>query len=578
MLEDGLTVEEVDALTGPLIGRPRSATFRTFDVVGLDTYMHVARNLYETLPDDPERERFKVPDILEQLAARGRLGEKTGEGFYRRVRAKGGSTIEALDTRTLEYVPLRTPTVVPAPRAAKQADVGKRIRALALGGGRAGDFLWKITSATISYAAGRIPEIADDVVSVDNAMKWGFGHQLGPFETWDALGVGAAAERLRAEGRAVPPVVESLLASGAKSFYRRRSGRSYHFAPETRAYVRTPEPEGVISLRALHERKQVVRGNASASLLDLGDGVACLEFHSKMNTIDADVLEMLEAALEETARGFSGLVIANEGENFSVGANLVEVLTAARAGRWDDIDRAVRRLQQATLRLRRFEKPVVAAPHQRAIGGGCEIVLHADAVHAAAELYMGFVELGVGLVPAGGGCKEMVVRAADGAGTDSDTELFPRVRRAFELIATARVSGSATEARELGLLRDHDHISLNADQRILQAKQDVLAVAREGYTPPPARTEVPVLGTPGYASLRMGLHQMLRAGYITEYDNVVASRLAFVLTGGAYPGARRIPEEALLDLEREAFLGLAGEAKTQERMEYMLREGKPLRN
>jgi 3-hydroxyacyl-CoA dehydrogenase len=572
-LQAGLSVEEVDLATGPILGRPRSATFRTFDLIGIDTYVHVARNLYESLPDDPEREVFRVPALLETLAERRWLGDKTGQGFYRRARGK----TEFLDPATLEYRPPENPKLAVLEKARSVDDLAARTRKLVFGSDRIGAFLWEVVGSTLAYAAAKIPEISDDCTSVDNAIKWGFGHELGPFETWDALGVARAVERLRREKRKVPPLVESLLASGGKSFYRRRGGRTYSFAPSVRSFVREPEPEGVISLRALKERKKVVESNPSASLIDLGDGVACLEFHSKLNTIDADTVELIHAAVDRVAREFVGLVVANEGENFSAGANLVAVLEAARAERWDAIEAAVRRFQDANMRLRYSDKPVVAAPHQRALGGGCEIALHCDQIHAAAELYMGFVEVGVGLVPAGGGCKEMVRAAAD-ACAGSALQLDERTRDAFERIATARVSGSALEAREMGFLRPQDHITLNADRRIHHAKADVLALAREAYAPGAPRQDIVVLGEPALASLKLTLHMMERAGYITEYERVVGTRLATVLAGGKFLGVSRVSEQYLLDLEREAFLSLAGEPKTQERMEYMLREGKPLRN
>ena len=578
MAEDGLTVEEADLLTGPVLGRPKSASFRTLDVVGLDTFINVAMNLFHGLVDDSEREIFRLPDFIASMTQKRWLGDKTGQGFYKRVRSNRGTEIQYLDYNALEYRASQAPAFPVLEKLKKIPTLEKRIRRLVSGTDRGGRFLWKVISSTLCYAAARIPEISDDIVSIDNAMKWGFGHQLGPFETWDALGVKSVADRIKQEGRAVPSLVDALLAGGNKSFYKRRSGIRYHFLPSQSKYVKEAERPGIIVLASLKDRKKVIRENPGASLIDIGDGVACLEFHTKMNSIDASVLQMMPEAIEEVSHNYLGLVIANEGESFSVGANLYEVLAAARAGQWDAIAQALRSFQDANMRLRYSEKPVVAAPHQRALGGGCEIIIHCDRIHAAAELYTGFVEVGVGLIPGAGGCKEMVLRAAEGAGSISDMGLFPRIRTVFELIAMAKVSSCALEARRFGILRERDHYTLNQDQRIQHAKNDVLSLVREGYRPPVPRADIPVLGQPGLASLKLGLHMMERAGYITEYEKVVGTQLAAVLTGGAFLGVRKVSEQYLLDLEREAFLSLCGQPKTQERMEYMLREGKPLRN
>jgi 3-hydroxyacyl-CoA dehydrogenase len=578
MLEEGLTIEEVDLLTGPILGRPKSATCRTFDVIGLDTFAHVARNLYETLADDSQREVFSLPPFVASMLQNNWLGDKTGQGFYKRLHSRSGSEIQHLDYTTLEYRPLQRPVFPELEKASRIKDSSKKLRSLVSGTGRSGRFLWKVLSSTICYAASKVPEIADDIVSIDRAMKWGFLHQMGPFETWDALGVKTVAGRLQQEGNRIPPLVETLLSAGGGSFYKQRTGRSYFFAPAQKSYVKETDRPGCIILRSLKGRKNVVLENPGASLINLGDGVACLEFHTKMNSITADVIQMMNQSLEAVAANFEGMAIANEGENFSVGANLVEVLGAARAGKWDAIDRAIRAFQNVNMRLRYSEKPVVVAPHNMALGGGCEIALHGDQIHASAELYMGFVEVGVGLIPGAGGCKEMVLRAAEEAGSASDMALTPRVRKVFELIALAKVSTSALEARHFGLLSQKDHISMNAAHRIQRAKDDVLALAREGYRPPAPRRDIPVLGRPGLATLKLGLHMMERAGHISEYDKVIGTHLARVLTGGSFLGVGKVDEQHLLDLEREAFLSLCGQAKTQERMEYMLREGKPLRN
>jgi 3-hydroxyacyl-CoA dehydrogenase len=577
VVEEGFTVEEADALTGPLIGRPRSATFRTFDVIGLDTLALVAGNLYEALPGDPERETFRMPEFFEIMLRNGWLGEKTKQGFYKRAGSKDGEIL-FLDYNRMEYLPREKPTFPELDKAARTVDTAARLRALVSAPGRSGRFLWKVLSSGMWYAATVAPEIADDVTNIDNAMKWGFGHSLGPFETWDALGVKHSASRLEGEGRPVPPLVQSLLNSGKNAFYRRRSGKTYVFQPRPGSYTAVDDDPGQSLLSTARTGNKTVLQNAAASLIDLGDGVACLEFHSKMNTIDAHVLRMADESIDEVERNFAGMVIANEGDNFSAGANLYEILVAAREARWDTIETMIREFQRVNMRLRYSDKPVVAAPHNLTLGGACEISVHADRIHASAELYMGFVETGVGLIPAAGGCKEMVMRAAEEAGSASDMDLMPRIRRVFELIAMARVSTSALDARQLGILRGSDHCSMNPAARIEDARQDVLALAREGYRPPVPRSDIPVLGQPGLATLKLGIHLMLRAGYISEYDAVIGRQLARVLTGGSFPGVQRVSEQHLLELEREAFLSLCGRPETQQRIEHMLKTGKPLRN
>ncbi len=572
MVEEGLTIEEVDALTGPALGHPKSATFRTLDIVGLDTFAFVARNLYAALPEG-ERNDFALPSFYESMLAKGLLGEKAGQGFYKRLRS---GEIQYLDYNTFEYRALQKPAFPVLAKAAK-LDLPKRLNTLTKDDGRAGKFVWNVLSSTMTYAGSKVPEISDDFVSVDNAMKWGFNHELGPFEIWDALGVKTSAGRLNAEGRPVPPLVENLLQSGSTSFYKKRSGRISFFVPAESTYRRLEERPGAIILRSLKDRGKTVLENRGASLLDLGDGVACFEFHTKMNTLDADVLELLNQSIDKVIESFVGLVIGNEGENFSAGANIMMMLGAAKESRWDVIDKAIRDFQGLTMRLRYCEKPVVPAPHGLTLGGGCEVALHGALIHASAELYMGLPEVGVGLIPAAGGCKEMVRRAAEAAGSAEYVALEPKIRDLFQLIGMAKVSTSATEARQFGLLRDYDHITMSAERRIQAAKDDVLALVREGYRPP-IPPEIPVLGRPGLASLKLGLHMMNRAGYISEYDKEVGTRLAEVLTGGCHLGIHIVSEQALLDLEREAFLSLCGQPKTQERMEYMLRNGKPLRN
>lgn len=579
-VEDGLTIEEVDRITGPAIGRPKSATYRTFDVVGLDVLAHVSKNLYDAVPDDEEREQFITPDFLEQMVARGILGAKTGGGFYQQRKGEGGAKeIWALDHASFEYRAPQKPKL-PSIDAAKSVEhLPERIKTLVYGKDPVGAFLWKTFSRTLVYAANRIPEIADNVVDVDRAMRWGFGWELGPFETWDAIGVQKSVERMRAEGMKVPANVEAMLAGGAESFYKAENGIECFYDFASGSYKPVEQPAGAIILKSIKERTNVIKKNAGASLIDIGDDVACLEFHSKMNAIGFDTIGMLKSAIAEVERNFVGLVIGNQGQYFSVGANLMLFMMAAQDEEWDELDAGVRAFQSANMGLRYSSKPVVVAPFGLTPGGGCEVSIHGDRIRAAAETYMGLVEAGVGVIPAGGGTKEMLVRAMDSIPANmTDADPFPFVKRAFETIALAKVSTSAEEARGLGFLRDEDSISMNPDRLIGDAKQEVLALAATGYVAPTPRTDVLALGESALATLKLGIHQMKRGGYISDHDAVIGERLARILTGGDLNHPTRVSEQYLLDLEREAFLSLCGMRKTQERMAHMLKTGKPLRN
>ena len=580
LAEDGYTIEEVDRMTGPALGRPKSATFRTFDIVGLDVLTHVARNLHAAVPEDEEREAYRLPEFVERMVNRGILGEKTKGGFYQKRKGEGEkSDIWTLDVASLEYRPQQK-AKLPALDAAKNIeDTRARVKTLVWGKDRAGEFLWKTMSRVFAYAANRIPEIADTVVEVDRAMKWGFGWELGVFETWDAVGVERSVARMREEGRAVPANVGRMLEAGATSFYKTEGGQQFYFDFASAQYVPVAEPPGVIVLKSLKERAGVIRKNAAASLVDLGDGVACLEFHSKMNSIGGDTLQMLKFALAEVERNFVGLVVGNQGQNFSVGANLMLVLLGAQEEEWDELDLGVRAFQQATMSLRYSPKPVVVAPFQMTFGGGCEMTLHADRARAAAETYIGLVEVGVGLIPAGGGTKEMLVRALDSIPPGvAEADPFPFVKRAFETIALAKVATSAAEAKTLGFLREEDSYSMNADRLVADAKQEVLALAATGYAPPRPRADVLALGNSALSTLKLGIHQMKRGGFISDYDALIGEKLARVLTGGDLNHETRVSEQYLLDLEREAFLSLCGHRQTQERIAHMLKTGKPLRN
>lgn len=580
MLDDGYSIEEVDRMTGTIVGRPKSATFRTFDLVGLDVFTHVIRNLYEALPEDEERDMFVVPPVLATMVERGLLGNKTKAGFYKKQPASGEKKeIWTLDAATLDYRPSEKVKLPALDMAKNVEDLAERIRALTWAKDRVGAFLWKTLSRTLVYSAKRIPEIADNVVEVDRAMRWGFGWELGPFEVWDAIGVEKSVKRLKEEGVSVPSNVEQMLSSGAQTFYKNENGQQFYFDFVSGKYVALIEPPGVLVLKSIKDRTGVIKKNSGASLIDLGDGVACLEFHSKMNAIGGDTLQMLKFALAEVEKNFLGLVVGNQGPNFCVGANIMLMLMEAQDENWEELDMIGRLFQSSVMSLRYSPKPVVVAPFQMVFGGGCEMVLHADRVRAAAETYIGLVEVGVGIIPAGCGTKEMLVRALDSIpkGAD-DADPFPFVKRAFETIALAKVATSAEEARSLGFLSGDDTISMNTDRLIADAKKEVLALSASGYVAPQQRTDILALGLPALSTLKLGIHQMKRAGYISDHDAEIGTRLARILTGGDLNHSTRVSEQYLLDLEREAFLSLIGTRKTQERMAHMLKTGKPLRN
>jgi len=555
------TVEEVDALTGPLIGLPKSASFRLVDIVGLDIWVHVLRNLYEAVPHDPARERYRVPEYMERMMERGLLGEKRGQGFYKRVGPQ--KEIHAIDWKTLEYHPAQKPRFASVDAARNIENLPERLRALIASEDRAGRFLWPLFRDFLIYSARMVPEISDRIVEIDRAMRWGFAMKLGPFELWDALGVPETIDRMRHEGIEVPPGV-----SRVKSFYepddRDGTPGTRYFDPNAGSYATLEPRPGILVLSDIKRARGVVRKNAGASLVDLGDGVLCLEFHSKMNSLGDDMVQMVGAAIEETSRNFEAMVVANQGENFSVGANLMMVLLTAQEGEWNELDAAVRRFQQAGMAMKYAPKPVVAAPFGMALGGGCEVALHAARVQASAETYMGLVEVGVGLIPAGGGCKEMLLRLGS-------------ARKAFELIGYAKVSSSAANAREMGFLRAADDVSMNPERLIGDAKTAALALVRT-YAPGAPRQDIRVEGDAGYALMKMGVYMAREGGYITEYDTVIGEKLAHILSGGRLTGEQMVSEQYLLDLEREAFLSLCGQVRTLDRMQHMLKTGKPLRN
>ncbi len=578
-----MTIEEVDACTGPAIGQPKSATFRTADLVGLDILVHVVRNIYENATTDELRDIYKVPPFMEEMLKRGWLGDKTGGGFYKKVKHGGESEILTLDWQKMEYRP-RLKAKFPSIEAGKAIeDTRERLRALLApaldgkGGDKANRLLWSSLSQTCLYAARRVPEIADRVVDLDRAARWGFAWELGPFEVWDAVGVERMAKALERDGQELPPLVRKVLASPTKSFYESEKGTARYFDLASQSLQPVPEPPGIIILKSLKDRSGVVQKNAGASLIDLGDGVLCCEFHSKMNSIGGDLVAMIHAGINRLSTDFDAMVIGNQATNFSVGANLMLVLIGAQEGEWDDIHMAVRQFQRVNMAIKYAPRPVVAAPQGMALGGGCEISLHSARIHAAAEAYMGLVETGVGLIPGGGGTKEMLVRANEHAASGEDLDLFHALKPVFENIAMAKVSTSGEEARSMGYLRPSDLIAMNRDRQIADAKQTALALLRAGYHPP-APAQIRVLGEEFLAGAKIAIHMMIRGGYATEYDGVVGRKLASILAGGAITAPQIVPEQYVLDLEREAFVSLCGERKTQERIAHTLKTGKPLRN
>jgi 3-hydroxyacyl-CoA dehydrogenase len=525
------------------------------------------------------------------MVRRGWLGDKTGQGFYKLVKGSGEREILTLDEHTMEYRPRQKPRFASIENGKTIDDTRQRLRMLLAPivegqkGDKAQQFLWDSISETCLYAARRVPEISESVVDVDRAMRWGFGWELGPFEVMDAIGVKAFAEHVQKEGRALPGAIEKLLASGRSGFYESTKGETTVFDVSTRAAKAVEPPSGVLLLKSLKEAGREVERNSGASLIDLGEGVVCCEFHAKMNAIGADLIAMLHKGLKRLSSDFDAMVIANDAVNFSVGANLMLVLVAAQEQEWDEVHMAVKQFQNVNLALKYAPKPVVAAPQGLALGGGCEIGLHTARIQAAAEAYIGLVETGVGLIPGGGGSKEMLIRANERAASGEDLDLFHALRTIFETIAMAKVGTSAEESREMGFLRREDGVSMNRDRLVADAKEVALGLARGGYKPTAASwqegaqtTQIKVLGEPFLATAKMGIHMLVRGGYASEYDAVVARKLANILAGGALTAPQMVSEQYVLDLEREAFVSLCGEKKTQERIAHTLKTGKPLRN
>jgi len=600
MQEMGLSIEEVDALTGQAVGWPKSATFRTIDLVGLDILGHVVGNMTANVHD--ERSDLRLPEFFGKMLEHKWLGDKTKGGFYKKAKGGAGNEDErlALDWKTLEYYPRQKPKFPALDMAKNIEETGARLRTLlGLDGSgpqkndKAGAFLWAALSDLWTYSANRVPEISDSVVEIDRAMRLGFNWELGPFELWDEAGVESTVARMKKEGKPVSANVERLLASGQKSWYiddrTSPAGRKY-WEVGTESWESVQVPAGVWSVTVAKKSNGVVKKNSGASLVDLGDGVACIEFHSKMNSLGGDIIGLILQTLKPggPGDGFDAFVITNDATNFSVGANLMLLLMSVQEEEWDEVDLAIRQFQGMTQAIKFSPKPVVSAPFGLCLGGGTEISLHAAGRQPHAELYTGLVEVGVGLLPGGGGCKEMLLRAVDSAAASrgkvsgealaGSVELMEAMKKAFEAIATAKVAASAHEARGLGFLSDSDRISMNRERVLSDAKARALELARAGFEPPVPRTDIPVPGESLLAALKMGVHLMRQGDFITDYEVKLGGKIAEVLCGGNLTPGTPVSEQYILDLEREGFKSLCGEKKTQERIQFTLKTGKTLRN
>ena len=604
MQEMDLSIEEVDALTGTAIGLPKSATFRTIDLVGLDVLGHVVKNMTasaaaanalggSSMQSLDERSDLKLPAFYEQMLERKLLGDKTRGGFYKKHKTPHGEERLGIDWKTLEYRPRQKAKFASLEMAKNIETLPERVRMLAgMDGGKpdkAGQFLWTTLTELWTYAANRIPEIADTVVEIDRGMKLGFNWEMGPFELWDAVGVKASVERMKKESRPVALNVEKLLAAGKASWYadapEARSTRAY-FDLRSGTYVPVEVPEGVWSVTVAKKSKGVVKKNAGASLVDLGDGVGCIEFHSKMNALGGDAVTMLHQVLKPGGAGdpFDAFVITNDGAHFSAGANIMLLLMSVQEEEWDEVDMMIRQFQQATQLIKFSPKPVVCAPFNMALGGGCEVALHSAYRQAHAELYMGLVEVGVGLLPGAGGCKEMALRAIDSArtirpdGRGESVELMEAMKKTFETVAMAKVSTSAVEAVKHGYMRESDGITMNRERLLSDAKAKALEMVELGYKTPVMRTDIPAPGENVLATLKLGVYLMREGEFITDHEVKIGNKVAEVLCGGAVSPGTPVSEQYFLDLEREHFKSLCGEKKTQERIAHTLKTGKPLRN
>jgi 3-hydroxyacyl-CoA dehydrogenase len=572
----GLTIDEVDALTGPIIGRPKSATFRTADVVGIDTLVKVAKGVYDNCPGDEMRAVFQIPAWLQKMVENNWLGDKTGQGFFKKIKGGGGDKeIQTLDLKSMEYKPRQKPKFASVDAAKPVDDLKQRIKMLVAAQDKAGEFYRLFHYGLFSYVSNRIPEISDEVFRIDDAMMAGFGWEIGAFETWDLLGVERTVQQMKTAGFTVASWVDEMLAGGNKTFYKVQQGNTVCYDPSSKTYKPVPGSNEFIILSNYQDK--IVWKNPACNVYDIGDGVLGLQWNTKMNSIGGDVLSGINKAIELAEKNYRGLVIANEGPNFSAGANVGMIFMLAIEQEYDELDMAIRLFQNTMMRCRYSSVPVVVAPHALALGGACEMSLHSDKVCAAAETYTGLVELGVGLIPGGGGTKEFVLRASDEMHEDEPETITLKNR--FLTIATARVATSAQEAFEIGIYRKgHDEVVMNQSRRVKEAKRSVIEISDSGYVMPVQRKDIRVLGRTALGALYAGVHGMWRANYATDHDVTVAKKLAYVMCGGDLSEPSLVSEQYLLDLEREAFLSLCGEKKTLERIQSVLKGGKPVRN
>lgn len=583
ILANGYTVDEVDAITGPALGRPKTATFRLIDLVGIDVWDHVGRNLAPAIPHDEQALHYlnsePVNQMIGSLIKNNWLGNKTKQGFYKEVRKEdGGKEFWSLNLNTLDYEPPQKVRFESIGKARDKVSLGERLKTLLAEEDRAAQLARAITYQSLAYTSERIPEIADTPLPIDDAMRWGFGHEAGPFETWDMLGVPETVAAMRLAGFPPAAWVDQMLVKGFQTFYRYEGERKLAvYNPSLGSYVPIERPPELFVLKELKDAGKVIRQNDSASLVDLGDGVACVEFHTKMNSLDDDIFNLMNYALDKAETDYTGLVIGNNAPNFSAGANIFMVLMAARMGAWDQLNEAMQKMQTINMRMRYFPRPVVVAPAGLALGGGAEVLMHGGKVVAAAELYAGMVEIGVGVIPAGGGTKEIVRRLVTPPMRTANVDPLPHLQRAFEQIGLAKVTTSAEEARQMGLLGPADRVVMNRDRLLTEAKNEVLHLVSTGYRPP-LPEKLYAAGRDALAALRVGIYMMKEAKFITEYESVIANKLAYILTGGELSQPAWLDEQVFLDLEREAFLSLCGEEKTQARLYNMLETGKPLRN
>ena len=582
MYERKYKIDETDAIVGKALGRPGTALFGTIDLVGLDIGAHVSKNLYDAVPDDEMRDMFLPLPFGEKMLANKWLGNKTKQGFYKKTKDAKGKTVKLmLDIDTMEYVPAGKPKFPSLDAAKKKGTVAESMRAVFYADDRAAEFVREYLCKNFIYAANRMGEICDDIMSIDNAMKWGYNHKLGPFESWDAVGVKESLEVMKKLKLKVPKKIDEMLKKGCESFYTTKDDGKYYYDFEKKAYAKIDENPRIIILPDLKSRNKIIKENGSATLIDLGDGVACLEFHTKMNSIDEGLTSMQAEACDIVEKDFVGMVVANHDERaFSAGANVFQVLTAAQMGQWDLIEKGVEALQGVNMRMKYLSKPVVTAPAGLALGGGCEIAMHGARCLPNGETYMGLVEVGVGVIPAGGGCKELLVRLTEGIPDgliEAGFNLQYHMGKAFENIAMAKVSTSAAEAMELGYIRKSETINMSRDQQIFEAKRLVLSLVATDYKPPKPAL-IPVMGENFRGMVNAIIQNMLYGKFVSEYDVHVSKKVGYVLSGGDCAEGTYVSEQEILDLEKEAFVSLCGEKKTQERIMYMLSNGKPLRN